>query len=77
MASLSESVLRQYPEKREELMALRRCQMTAWQYGAVAFGVVGLGLFLGTRTYARRIDPTFHMYVPMVTAGTFETLLSP
>eukprot|EP00730_Choanoeca_flexa_P011068 TRINITY_DN22660_c0_g1_i1.p2 TRINITY_DN22660_c0_g1~~TRINITY_DN22660_c0_g1_i1.p2 ORF type:complete len:120 (+),score=23.77 TRINITY_DN22660_c0_g1_i1:149-508(+) len=67
MASLSEAVLRKYPERKEEFMAIRQCQMAAWKFGFIAFVTSGLAIFAGTRTYARRIDPTFHMYVPMAT----------
>eukprot|EP00045_Choanoeca_perplexa_P017326 m.249107 g.249107 ORF g.249107 m.249107 type:complete len:128 (-) comp17508_c0_seq3:2242-2625(-) len=75
MASLSEAVMRRYPEKRDEFMALRQCQVTAWKYGAVAFAISGLTIFMATRTYARKIDPTFHMYVPMAT-GVGATVAS-
>jgi hypothetical protein len=67
MGSLSEMVMRRYPEKREEFLALRDCQMAGWTVGAMAFVASGLGLFLASRTYARRVDQTAHMYVPLVT----------
>ncbi|EGD81406.1 hypothetical protein PTSG_02128 [Salpingoeca rosetta] len=63
MTSLSEMVRRRYPHKKDDLDVLRTCQWKAVKGGALAFVAMGGLVFLGGRTYARRVDPTFHRYI--------------